>query len=440
MKRTAHHTGIAGLGCILLFLIFPDILINPFIEGRISSALTEGYPGYTINIYGLEYDFWRNRVGCDSVHVMTTDSLPVFKATRVGVTGVSRLPLLLGRDIASDILAGADADAFDVVLAFPRSQHDLRAASVRLSGEDSSLSVEGLEYRPAVDDDRYFAADEFRRTRYRLAVPRVRIAGLACPGLSLGTDWRARAIDVGDAFLSVLVNKDKPENENGASPRMPGELLSSLGGAVRIDNISCENGKLEYLERFGAGSEPAVLTCDSIQVVSRWRINTGDRGDSSVIRARGTFMGAGEASVRMSIPAASTGLAFQCSGRLGRMNLSDFNPFLERSEHLRLKTGILESASFDIDVVAGRAEGTAHVVYEDLKVVAIEDRTGSESGVGNTVVSFFANNIKLRTTNMPDESDSMKVGEVRYDRDSSETFLEFTWFALRSGISDVVGF
>lgn len=88
----------------------------------------------------------------------------------------------------------------------------------------------------------------------------------------------------------------------------------------------------------------------------------------------------------------------------------------------------------------GRARGIANVVYEDLKLVAIEGGTGSESGVSNTVLSFIANNIKLRTTNIPDESGSMKVGEVRYQREADEAFLEFAWFSLRSGIGDVVGF
>ena len=138
--------------------------------------------------------------------------------------------------------------------------------------------------------------------------------------------------------------------------------------------------------------------------------------------------------------AASPDLSFRYSGVLSGMNLSKLNSFLEIAENKRLKTGILHAAAFDIDVTAGRASGTASAVYEDLKIVATDDRTRSEKGVGNTVISFFANNIKLRTTNMPDKSGSMKIGEVKYNRKPDEEFLQFSWFALRSGISDVVGF
>jgi hypothetical protein len=266
------------------------------------------------------------------------------------------------------------------------------------------------------------------------------VTGLACLGLLDGRSYWARAARLDDVSLSVLINKDKPVNAAVSGSPMPNAMLASIKASFRIDSISIMNGRLTYGERFGIGSAPAVLTCDSLQCLAKGIGNTAEHGDTVVIRAQGLLMNAGVMNVQMSLPIASTELSFQYSGSLSQVDLSAFNPFIEVSEHKRLKTGILHTAVFDVHVIAGRASGSVRAAYKDLKIVAIEDRTGSESGVGNTVVSFFANNIKLRTTNMEGHAGSIKIGAVDYTRKSDETFLEFAWFALRSGISDVVGF
>jgi hypothetical protein len=41
---------------------------------------------------------------------------------------------------------------------------------------------------------------------------------------------------------------------------------------------------------------------------------------------------------------------------------------------------------------------------------------------------------------MPDASRKTLLGVVKYKHRTDEAFMEFSWFALRSGVGDVVGF
>jgi len=437
--KIAGHASIAILVCVLVILLFPDIFTNKFLKFRITQAFEEAYPTYSIRIAGVHYKIWENRLECDSVKIMKTDSTLSCSVTKLSVSGIGRMQVLWGGSVASDKLASSHAEAQDIVLTFIQSQYELRCARLQVSVPDSVLAIEILEFHPPVDDEQYFAGSKFRRTRYNLVIPQCRVAGLDCLGLLQRKNYRARAAQIYDASLSVLVNKDKPFNGDSSSPRMPNVILSLIKESMQIDSIGLKNGRLMYNERFGVGLEPAVLTCDSMQVMVEGIGNTAARGDTAVIQAQGILMDTGAMSVRISMPVASPELSFRYSGFLSGMNLSKFNPFIEISENKRFKTGILHTAAFHIDVTAGRASGSVRAVYEDLKIVAIENLTGSESGVVNTFVSFFANNMKLRTTNMPDKLGSMKIGQVKYERKRKETFFEFAWFALRSGISDVVG-
>jgi hypothetical protein len=438
--KIAGYVCIAVLVCALVFFFLPDVWFNRFVKDRINVAFEEAYPAYLIQITGLHYRILRNRLECDSVVFMKIDSTFSCSFSKFYVSGIGRIQLLWGEGIALDNLASSNVSAEDIVLTFPQSQYELRCERLRVSVPDSEIVVDNLELHPLADDEKFFAGSKFRRTRYLLVIPQCRVTGLACHGMLQAKNYNARTAQIYDASLSVLINKDKPANSNSSSPHMPNVALSSIKESMQIDSIRIMNGRLMYNERFGVGLEPAVLTCDSIQVIAEGIGNTASRGDTAVIRAHGFLMNTGAMSVRMSMPVASTENSFRYYGSLNRMNLSALNPFVEVAEHKRFKTGILQSAAFDINVTAGRASGIVRATYKDLKIVAIEDRTGSESGIGNTLVSFLANNIKLRTTNMPNKSGSMKIGEVKYERKSDETFLEFAWFALRSGMSDVVGF
>ncbi len=112
--------------------------------------------------------------------------------------------------------------------------------------------------------------------------------------------------------------------------------------------------------------------------------------------------------------------------------------FLDIAEHTRIKSGRAQAAAFEIDVTAGQARGHVHGIYKNLDIALLNKQTGSAKGLGNRVASFFANELKIRNSNAPDASGSMKEGEVNYTRRPDDEFLQFAWFALRSGVLDVI--
>jgi hypothetical protein len=77
-------------------------------------------------------------------------------------------------------------------------------------------------------------------------------------------------------------------------------------------------------------------------------------------------------------------------------------------------------------------------IYGNLEIAVLDKQAGTEKGFDNRVASFLANLLKIRNSNAPDASGSMKEGEVNYTRRPEEEFLQFAWFALRSGVLDVI--
>jgi hypothetical protein len=353
------------------------------------------------------------------------------------VSGIGWMHLLWGGSLAPDDFATSVLDAQDIVLNFPQSQYELRCGRLRVSVPDSEIVVEALKLHPLGDDEQFFAGSEFRRTRLNLVTPQCSVMGLACLDLLQGKTYRTRSVQIHDASFDVLVNKDKPDSKDTLGPFMPNEILSSIKGTLRVDSLSIVNGWLKYGERFAVGSEPAWLTFDSMEVVVEGITNHGDRGAALVVHAQGRFVKAGTIKVLMTIPVASPEFSFQYSGSLSSMDLSALNSFLEVSDHMRIKAGVLQEATFEVNVDSGRASGTLRGVYRNLTLAAINKNTGSEKGLSDGIKSFIANNFKIRRNNVPG---SMKIGAVKYTRQPDDPFIQFEWFALRTGVRDVLGF
>jgi hypothetical protein len=120
------------------------------------------------------------------------------------------------------------------------------------------------------------------------------------------------------------------------------------------------------------------------------------------------------------------------------MDLTRLDAFLDIAEHIRIKSGNDQEASFEIEVTGGHARGRVRAIYRDLEMAVLNKQSGTEKGLDNRVTSFLMNELKFRNSNAPDASGSMKEGVVKYTRRPGDEFQQFAWFALRTGVLDVI--
>ena len=120
------------------------------------------------------------------------------------------------------------------------------------------------------------------------------------------------------------------------------------------------------------------------------------------------------------------------------MDLTRLNAFLDIAERTRIKSGQAQEAEFDIDVSAGRASGRVRAIYQHLQIAVLDKQTDTPKGMRNRVASFLTNALKIRGSNGPDTWRSIKEGKVNYSRGPGDEFIQFEWFALRTGVLDVI--
>jgi hypothetical protein len=389
-----------------------------------------------LRIGELDYAVGANRLIAQSVTLSATNS--TLKVGRISLTGVRWARLLWGTAALADVLAKASLDATNLDVQFPQAHYGIRCARLRASVPGSELSAEGTELRTLVEDEEFFAAHDFRTTRFHVVVPECKVVGLAYGELLQGKSYRARSVHFSGPSFDALVNRDKPVEPFVKSPLMVHEALAAIRQPLQVDSLSITNGHLTYCERVVAGADPGVLTFGAVSMSVEGIANRGEATAAIQLRAQGDLMDAGTMKVLMTIPITPPDFSLHYSGSLSAMDLTRLDAFLEIAEHTRIKSGSAQEASFEIEVTDGQARGRVRAIYKDLEMAVLDKKNGTEKGLDNRVASFLENVLKIRNSNAPDASGSMKEGVVNYTRRPDDEFQQFAWFALRTGVMDVI--
>jgi len=432
--------GTVVLICITAFLFSADFFTNRYVKNRIVKAFMKACPAYSLRLIGVHYNIWRNRVGFDRIAINSNDSAFSCIIGKLSVDGISWLSILRHEEIISKGVKGSVVNAREITLNFPQERYELLCKRLRISLSDSAISADRLEFHPLDNDAKFFSSSAFRRTRFRINLPQCTAIGVDCLGLLQGKAYRARSVNLIGAVFDIVVDKDKPAGPDAAIPLMPCQALSSINKMTLVNVVNIVNGRMDYDERYILGSPAAEVTFDSVDLSVQGLTNRAASGATATIRGQGTFMKTSRMKISMIVPVISPKIPLRYSGSLDGLELSKLNSFLETGERLRIKSGVLETASFDIAITAGRATGSLRAMYKDLTIAVLGKVSGSEKGASNRIASFMTNAVKIRGTNMPDKSGALKTGSIKYEQKRFDTFPQLLWFSLRSGIGDVVGF
>jgi hypothetical protein len=407
---------------------------------NIDNEFTKGQTGYSINISELHSNILEKSMEFDSVIFNSGDSDFSCSLDKTSIRGIDWLQLLWKGDIDPDIFTGLVANVHEIFLKSQDLEYEFHSGQVHISFPDSEIVLNEMEVHPLLDDNEFFDESKYRKTRYRMALTQLRVNGLSCLELLKGNIYHTRSIQINDASLDVLVNMYKPYERQASKTLMPNEMLTDLKEIIKVDSFIILNGQLIYAERYTARANPAVLRFDNSYLLAEGISNDKNCGDTITIHANAIFQNGGLMKLIMLLPLKSPKFSMIYSGSVSTMNLNKLNSFLEIAERKRIKSGIIQSGSFDIQVKDGHAKGNVRTVYKDLTLALLDSKIRSENGIFNRITSFIANNFKLHVTNKKDESGTLKLGKVNYSRKRDDTFLQFAWFALRSGIANIVGF
>lgn len=335
----------------------------------------------------------------------------------------------------------SDADSamsIDTVRYVPSSEYLMHLSGLHFSFRDQRVSIAKLEAHPKTSDDLVFLRT-LNADKFSVSLSNVKLFSMNLTELAKGTALRARSAHIDSVYFNIRSIKTGFHSRSRSKPIVLHELVQSVPFCVKVDSVVVHNGAIVYGERHRYSSALATLRWNSLNgsLVHVYTSPHDQRGKPLTANVRGMFMDQAPMSATIVIPLDSLPYTMKASGTMGVLDLTRLNSFLPIAENIRITDGKAAHASFSFVVRGRRATGIVDATYSDLKVQLLNEQT-KETGFFNTIASFIANWIVIRTSNQPGKRH--KVGAIRYVLPKDANVMQTLWFPIRDGLGDLSGF
>lgn len=311
------------------------------------------------------------------------------------------------------------------------------ARDVNFSYLTHMLTLRSFALGPTRTDDAYFGLQRYNSDRFRIRGGPLTLRAIDFEALSRREALHVEMLDVERMSIDILSNKRLSSEPTRVRPKMLNAIAQEIPFVVAIDSIRIRNASLVYGERWPYASTPATLRWNKLRVLATNCMNRSENtGTPFRIAASGGFMNGAPMSATFTIPLMSKSYELIGEGSLGAFEVTQLNSFLPTAENIRIRSGNASSATFAFVVRGRRCTGVVRPRYRGLLIDKLDAKTKQEGGIMNSIISFVANALVLRTTN---DGDSYRDGKINYTLPVDAAIMQTIWFPVRAGLGDAAG-
>jgi hypothetical protein len=245
-----------------------------------------------------------------------------------------------------------------------------------------------------------------------------------------------------DGF-NLYVYRDKRQPYPTAKrPTMPQKSLRNSDWKIMIRETELTNGYIAYAERVKGAGEDGFIDLTDFEIHADTISNYPavlDAGYITTIQADMKLMGKGKLEAHFEIPMGDSTNHHVFYGSLERMELDNFNPILEKTSFISIRSGEADNINFKVVADAEIAEGTMEFEYDNLRVALVNKRTGKPGGFFRQLASSVANMFVHSSNTVNGKQDSLRTGEIEVKRDEKRSIVNYWVKTLIGGFKSSIG-
>lgn len=296
---------------------------------------------------------------------------------------------------------------------------------------DNEVDVTNLRWIPKRGKLDFIEPLPYRKARTDILIPHINISSFSLSDYILNNRIISPAITVSDATFDVFVNKTKAFCPDCQKEYFY-EELTKINCKIDVDSIFVKNSKVFLEEKTIEDVKPGQLDWSNVyaSIYNLSNINTDKPYTSMDMKA--DFINTTEVKLHLRFPNIDPQKDYHFSGNMGAVNLNEFNRFLIFANQVRIKSGDLESLSFEGRGNLKVATGEMKMVYNNLKIEML-DKTQDKKTIMTGLANLF-----VRNKNNPDNKNELRVGKIYSERSTNKPFISNWWYAIRSGAQSSV--
>jgi hypothetical protein len=317
------------------------------------------------------------------------------------------------------------------------SLYSFIVSNVNYSGTSNSLMAESLYFQPNYSRTDFMALHKFEIDYIDAGLSNISVHQFSSERFLESGRMVASYIEIGNLDVDVFRDK-RLEFEHVRKPAFQ-ELIYNYPSVLNIDSIAILGGQIIYTEHAEEADNPGIVSFKEVNVnIYNISNDTIYKTESSFLKlnAEAMIMGKGRIAFELKARLFDRQNTFSMNGSLRAMEAAELNPMLENNAFVSVTSGRIEAMYFNFMANDHKATGDMILLYDDLKIRALDSETRASKGLRERVLSFIANLMIIDSN--PVQGRETREGVIEFERDPERSVFNYWYNSLVSGIKSTI--
>jgi len=250
----------------------------------------------------------------------------------------------------------------------------------------------------------------------------------------------ADSIVIRSATFNIYRDLNIPRDQKNRVGDYPHQAFQKLPVDIDVRKVVLANAFIEYKERNNITKKAGkVQFYDVHATISNFTNKKESIRKSNVMTlvSSSRFLNKTPFNVNWQFILRDPDGRFGIKGNLGPIDAKDLNQLTEPMGPARIEKGQIKGFSFDLNGSDHKMEGTMTLVYDNLKIAALEKDRGAKEWDKKSLTSLFAN-ILIKNSNLPNGDKEARKSSITYERDPNRSIFNLVWKTIFKGIMETV--
>lgn len=302
--------------------------------------------------------------------------------------------------------------------------------SISLDFTTQSASVKNLRVIPSYSKDEFGDKLGYQTDRIILKIPEIQLKGSNWIDF---IDHGILKIDVLESTgysLSLYRDRRIPFNHN-RNVAMPQKLIEDIPFPLYINTIKLSNGRISYEEYSDKRKKSGTISFQNCDIEAN-QLNSRATNIPLTAKFRANLMNQALFSIDLIMPLNDPSYHHSLSGKIGAMDISVLNDFLEVVAGISIQKGYLDGAELSIDADSSDAEIEMTMLYHGLKININKKPDQDDEVKTNKFLTGLANMVLLKNNPMPFKP--IRSIHADYERKTDKFVINYWWKTLLTGM------
>jgi hypothetical protein len=321
----------------------------------------------------------------------------------------------------------------------PKGLYNYSFDTLDIHSVSRHLVIKSFRMTPTLNEEAFVKSLPTQDDRFDFYIDNIQVKNVSLPQL-FEENFIADSIIIQSARIKIYRDLAIPRDKKNRVGSYPHQLMQTLPFIFRVEKLVMKNSFIEYKER-----HPITRMAGKIQY---YNVNatisnlTNDKQAIAInnimtVEMSTKFLNNAPLKVNAHFYLLHPRGRFDLEGSIGAMDATLLNPVIERTGLTHILKGRVNSAEFNLKGYDDGIDGRVKLLYEDLKVAALEKDRGSTDLDKKAFASFYVN-ILIKNSN-PKNNAEARIAQVHLDRNINSSFFNSSWHALFKGIMETVG-